>query len=137
MTEQGNDNKYINCSRCKMKYHNTDDSIKQYFGYNRLDERYKICVKCRQYKLDNRERILQRGRERAKEYYEENHEALLAKGKQYRMEHQDQINERASQLVVCDKCGVRVRYNGLAKHKTTNKCNNKSCENVIINNKID
>ena len=38
MTEQGENDKYIKCSRCKMKYHNNDDSIKQHFGYNRLDE---------------------------------------------------------------------------------------------------
>ena len=124
MTEQGNDNKYINCSRCKMKYHNTDDSIKQHFGYNRLDERYKVCVKCRQYKLDNRAYILEKGRERGKEYYYENHEALLAKNKQYRQDHTEQLNEKASKLVACDKCGEYVRYNGLAKHKTTNKCMN-------------
>ncbi len=75
MTEQGDDNKYINCSRCRMNYHNTYDSIKEHFGYNRLGERFKICMKCRQ----------------------------------HRMEHQDKINERASKLVACDKCGEYVR----------------------------
>ena len=58
MTEQGEDNKYINSSRCnKMKYHNNDDSIKEYFGFTRLGERLKTCTKCRanrkQYNKDN------------------------------------------------------------------------------------
>ena len=44
MTEQGNDNTYINCSGCKMKYHNNYDSIKEHFGYNRLNEKYKTCI---------------------------------------------------------------------------------------------
>ena len=26
MTEQGENDKYIKCSRCRMKYHNNDDS---------------------------------------------------------------------------------------------------------------
>ena len=95
MSEECGADKYIKCSKCKCKYHNTDDSIKQYFGYNRLDERFKVCMKCRQ----------------------------------YRMEHQDNTNERASKLVACDKCGEYVRYNYLAKHKTTNKCINFSRNN--------
>ena len=57
MAEIGNDDKYIKCTRCKMKYHNDDEHIKNDFGYNRLDVQYKSCVKCRQYKIDNTERI--------------------------------------------------------------------------------
>ena len=42
-----NDNKYINCSRCRCKYINDDEHIDQYFGYSRLGERFKNCTKCR------------------------------------------------------------------------------------------
>ena len=66
MTEQSENDKYIKWSRCIITYHNNDDGIKQHSGYNRLDERFKICMKCRQYELDNREIILQQGGERAK-----------------------------------------------------------------------
>ena len=45
MAEQGDDT-YIKCSRCKCKYHNNDESIKDNFGFNRLGETYKCCVKC-------------------------------------------------------------------------------------------
>ena len=40
-------NKYIKCSRCHMKFINDDEHIKNDFGYNRLNERYKNCIKCR------------------------------------------------------------------------------------------
>ena len=49
--------KYIKCSKCNCKYNNDEESIKTYFGYNRLKERYKTCCKCRnksnQYLNDN------------------------------------------------------------------------------------
>ena len=47
MTERDSRERYIKCSRCKMKYLNNDENINQDFGYNRLNERYKTCVKCR------------------------------------------------------------------------------------------
>ena len=47
MTEQGDDNKYITCSRCVRKFINDDDHTKNEFGYNRLEERFETCVQCR------------------------------------------------------------------------------------------
>ena len=46
MAEQGDDD-YIKCARCRCKYHNNDESIKENFGFNRLHEQLKTCVKCR------------------------------------------------------------------------------------------
>ena len=48
MTDTSEDNKYIKCSKCRCKYINDDDHIKNDFGYNRLEERFKTCVKCRE-----------------------------------------------------------------------------------------
>ena len=48
MTEDNRIDKYIKCSRCKCKYINDNEHIKHDFGYNRLEERYKTCVKCRE-----------------------------------------------------------------------------------------
>ena len=45
MAEECGDNKYIKCSKCK--YINDDKHIKNDFGYNRLEERFKTCTKCR------------------------------------------------------------------------------------------
>ena len=47
MTERSEESKYIKCSKCWCKYINDDEHIKQDFGYNRLEKRYKTCVKCR------------------------------------------------------------------------------------------
>lgn len=41
------DDKFISCSRCHIKYHNTSESITKNFGYKRLGDRYKLCIKCR------------------------------------------------------------------------------------------
>ena len=47
MAEQGEIDKYIKCSKCRCKYINDDENIKTDFGLNRLNERFKTCVKCR------------------------------------------------------------------------------------------
>ena len=47
MIEQGETEKYIKCSKCRCKYINDDYHINTDFGYNRLNERYKTCVTCR------------------------------------------------------------------------------------------
>ena len=47
MAEVSREDKYIRCSKCKCKYINDAEHIEVDFGYNRLDVRYKTCVKCR------------------------------------------------------------------------------------------
>ena len=57
MTEQQGSDQYIKCSSCKCKYINDDDHIKKDFGYNRLNEIYKTCVKCREYRKQRLKRL--------------------------------------------------------------------------------
>ena len=52
MTEQDKDDTHIKCVTCKCKYHNNDESIKDNFGFKRLGEMYKCCVKCRTKRKD-------------------------------------------------------------------------------------
>jgi hypothetical protein len=47
MAEHNGEDKYIKCSKCKCKYINDDKHIKNDFGFNRLNERFKTCTKCR------------------------------------------------------------------------------------------
>ena len=47
MTEANEDNKYIKCTNCKCKYINDDENIKLDFGFYRLNEKFKTCIKCR------------------------------------------------------------------------------------------
>ena len=48
MTEENNKDQYIICSNCRCKYINDEEHISKDFGYTRLEERYKTCVKCRE-----------------------------------------------------------------------------------------
>ena len=64
-TEAEGNNNYISCSKCKTKFANDDEHIKNDFGYNRLNIRYTNCVKCRKYNA-----------ERVKNWRAENQEAF-------------------------------------------------------------
>jgi hypothetical protein len=47
MAEINSEALYIKCSRCRCKYINDVEHIGDDFGYNRLHQRNKTCVKCR------------------------------------------------------------------------------------------
>ena len=48
MSEKTETDKFVKCSKCKCKYINDDDEhIKHDLGYNKLNERFKCFVKCR------------------------------------------------------------------------------------------
>ena len=61
MAGESKQKQYITCSKCKCKYINDEEHIKNDFGYTRLEERYKTCVKCRdmvkKHYKDNQENI--------------------------------------------------------------------------------
>ena len=57
MTEEQGKEKYIKCCTCKCKYINDDEHIRNDFGYNRLNERYKSCLKCRKKRVERFERL--------------------------------------------------------------------------------
>ena len=46
MAEASEDNKYIKCSKCRLKYKNNDIDKAHDFGYNRLGEQFKTCFIC-------------------------------------------------------------------------------------------
>ena len=54
-TSTSEDNKYIKCSKCRLKYKNNDIDIKHDFGYNRLGEQFKTCFICRDKQKKKRE----------------------------------------------------------------------------------
>ena len=75
MAEQNMDDKYIKCSRCVRKFINDDDHLKNDSGYNRLEERFKTCVQCRENNCNMNSYISY------KEYYRNNRDALLEKSR--------------------------------------------------------
>ena len=50
----------IKCSTCKKRFLNNKEQVELHFGYNRLNERFKCCIRCRDYskkrtKLQNKQ----------------------------------------------------------------------------------
>ena len=111
MAEQGNVEKYMNCSRCKMKYHNTNEHIQNDFGYNRLNERFKTCMTCR---INKREYNKCWSRNNYNIY----RDTELERSRIYRENNKDKIRE----ITECNLCGSMVCRDGMAKHQRTNKC---------------
>ena len=109
MTEQDNGNKYITCSRCKMKYQNNDGSIKEQFGFKRLGERLKTCTRCRgtrtgYYKQYSEEHKEQK-QEYSKQYYQDHKEQQRQRWREYYNLHKNQIYKQ----MLCADCGKEVR----------------------------
>ena len=47
LDDELNKEPFIYCSHCNCKYINDKNNILHHFGFNRLDEQYKTCKKCR------------------------------------------------------------------------------------------
>ena len=105
MTEQDSKELHIKCSRCKMKYLNNDEHIRKDFGYNRLNERYKTCVTCR----DKRHAYLKT-------------EAGEASIQLYRNNHRDDINKYNFTKITCATCGALVCRNAMRNHEKLRGC---------------
>ena len=104
---EGN-NKYIICSKCHMKFINDDENIKKDFGYNRLNERYKNCVKCRKY---NAEKSALRRAEVKEEIARTG--TYIPKRKPGLPPYED---------VVCDLCCQTCRRDYMSRHRMSLNC---------------
>ena len=93
MSEESKKDQYIICSKCKCKYINDEEHIKQYFGYKRSEERYKTCVRCRARHNINNKKYRDKHKEEIKRYYEEHKEELKEYQKQYREKNSDKLKE--------------------------------------------
>ena len=121
MTEQDSKEKYVKRSRCKMKYHNNDDSTKEHFRCNRLGEQLKTCTTCREKRTQY-----------YKDYYIENKEYILESSKTYHQEHKEERHERwkennlhkdeLNKTVVCDNCGKEVSKKKILRHQSSGIC---------------
>ena len=92
MTEQDSKDKYIKCSRCKCKYINDDNHNKTDFGYNRLNERYKTCVTCRERHKQYNHTYREIHNEDIKEYRKEHKEERAEYDKQYKRDNREYYN---------------------------------------------
>ena len=122
MAEQSGDDKYIKCSHCKCKYINDDNHNKTDFGYNRLNERFKTCVTCRerhkQYVSNNKDKVKEgKARYRAEPT---NQEKVKISSKQYREANRQYLKEK----IICNNCCCAVSKNVMSRHKESKKCMN-------------
>ena len=105
MTEQTGNDRYINCSACKCKYINDNEHIRTDFGYNRLQERYKTCIKCRdtrkQYNKDNPGQTKARRDTLLTQEVDDNHQVCT---KCLNTKHVDDIIENKKQFKYCTSC---------------------------------
>ena len=116
MAEESKNDKYMMCSKCRSKYINDEEHISKDFGYTRLEEIYKTCVRCREKQKVNR-----------KTYYESS--------KKCREEHKEERREYdqiyGTIRIMCGRCGSEVNKAQSAKHNRTNKCKTKPHPNDI------
>ena len=56
--ENNGADEYIICAVCKCKFINDEESIKNHFGYNRLNKRWKTCYKCKERNQKHRQNKL-------------------------------------------------------------------------------
>ena len=101
--------------RCHMKFINDDEHIKNDFGYNRLNERYKQCVRCRTKRTEYREAHRDELREKQKEYYYEHKEELNKKKMEY-----DKVYH--SEKIECSICGNTMTRKTMFKHRVSPSC---------------
>ena len=103
--------RYMLCSSCNCKYINDHDHIKTDLGYNRLEERYKSCVKCR-------------ARRRA---YNDTHPEVIQRIRQtYNLNNRLKINAYNYAKIECKSCGHKVCRNAMRQHERGNGCMNNS-----------
>ena len=121
MAEQNEIEKYIKCSKCRCKYINDDDHIKNDFGFNRLNERFKTCVKCRAYTAARSEQRADYGRA----YREANREAINEKNRQRDTEKVMKVKELEDDN---NKCCGRCRKLKPAALFMVNKFKCKTCD---------
>ena len=105
MTQSNEKPQYLYCSGCSVKFINDDEHIKIDFGYNRLNDRFKSCVTCRERYAKHREGNREERRASAQIYYKNNKEYILECKKQYREENKDKIYQNNKEKITCETCG--------------------------------
>ena len=115
MTEENNKDKQIICSGCKSKYIKDEEHISKQFGYTRLEERYKTCVKCKAINNIKCKTCQENHKEEIKQY-----------SKKYREEHKEErqlYDKKIYEIKIkCPNCNSEVCNSKLIRHQRTKKC---------------
>ena len=143
MTEEGKNDKYIICSKCRSKYINDEEHITKDFGYTRLEERYKTCVRCRARNKINSKTYKEKHLEQIKVRYEAQKEEAKEYRKQYREKNADRVKEyeraRDQIKVNCPNCNAEIVKRKLNSHLQTQTCKKKTHTNdnyILVGGRI-
>ena len=133
MTEEGKNDKYIICSKCRSKYINDEEHVNKDFGYTRLEERYKTCVRCRAINKINYKTYQEKHPEQIKDRYEAQKEEAKEYHKQYRETNADMLKEydraRDQIKINCLNCNCEIVKRKLNSHLKTQTCKKKTHPN--------
>ncbi len=143
------DNKYIKCSKCRLKYKNNGIDKAHDFGYNRLGEQLKTCFICRDKQKKKREDSKKEEKQNNdKEITDEHYDEV---DKELRPKYEEEFKELLNTIIGIDRLDIAVesmkevlkefRKDIQAKHdfddtqieQLENKIN--EFENEIINSK--
>ena len=143
MTEEGKNDKYIICSKCRSKYINDEEHINKDFGYTRLEELYKTCVRCRARNKTNYKTYQEKHPEQIKVRYEAQKEEAKEYRKQYREKNADRVKEyeraRDQIKVNCPNCNCEIVKRKLNSHLQTQTCKKKTHTNdnyILVGGRI-
>ena len=100
-----------------MKFINDDEHIKNDFGYNRLNERYKQCVRCRTHCNEKRKAY----RAQQKQVIANLKEQLKETSNESTHDEQN-MNEYINEIIICDVCGCAKPRRLMEKHTNTPLC---------------
>ena len=129
MTEEGNNDKYIICSKCRSKYINDEEHINKDFVYTILEMIYKTCVRCRARSKLTNNTYSEKHPEQIKEYHEAHKEERTEYDKQYREKTVDRLKEydraRNQLKVYCPHCEREIITRKMNSHLQSQKCKQK------------
>jgi hypothetical protein len=76
---------------------------------------------------------IQRKKNYCKQYYIDNKERLNTKGKEYYTNNKDRLKKESLEVVQCPLCGTCLRKSSLSHHKRTEKCKELRAMRIIYN----
>ena len=106
MAEQSSDNKYINCSRCKCKYINDDEHIKNDFGFTRLGKRLSTCTKCREKRKGDCKQCYEEHKDYHKQYYQDNKDNIMKRREQLKKD----ADASNGAILYCNRCYTNLSF---------------------------
>ena len=116
MTDIVEEKQYIYCVRCSNTCLRNDEDIQKCFGFNKNNQRFKLCAKCRERIKHNRNQPHRK--EQQKEYYNSRAEHY----KEYRQQRYLNTRDEYLKKVSCEVFGKEICAGQLKRHQNGKWC---------------